>query len=395
MSHEGVPGQLVANRYRLVSELGAGGFGRVWKARDETLRVDVAVKAVSLTRARSAEERAERVARAEREARHAAQLRTHPNVVAVHDVAVEDGVPWMVMELVSGHSLDEAIRTQGRLAARRVQQIAQAVLEALCAAHAVGIVHRDVKPANVLLADDGRILLTDFGIAVRDSDTKLTANGMLIGSMEYIAPERVEGGSDTPANDLFSLGVTLYHALQGISPFQRPTATGALRAVLAHDPAPVVQPGALAPLVMALLRKDPGGRPTAEEALALLRDGGAARDTLVEATPTQRDVQLDLTLERLVEAVPGVLCIGLGITASILARFEHVVFNAADREAGYTVNGGVLTVLVLIVWGLITVGSYILARAGVSWRIAASLAIFGGGIFSLVGIVNILSWAST
>lgn len=138
----------MAHRYRLVSELGAGGFGRVWKARDENLRVDVAVKAVSLTQAGSAEEQAERVARAEREARHAAQLRTHPNVVAVHDVVVEDGVPWIVMELVSGHSLEEAIRTEGRLAARRVQHIAQAVLEALRAAHAVGIVHRDVKPGQ-------------------------------------------------------------------------------------------------------------------------------------------------------------------------------------------------------------------------------------------------------
>lgn len=276
----------------------------------------------------------------------------------------------------------------------------------------------------MLLADDGRILLTDFGIAVRDSDTRLTATGMVIGSMEYIAPERAEGGDGGPANDLFSLGVTLYHALQGISPFRRSSATASLRAVLAHDPAPVVQPGALAPLVMALLRKDPDGRPTAEEALAVLRDGGADRDTLVEVTPTQRDVaagpfpsqgeqgggagsvimtslrqlfesQADLSPGgRIIEAIRGVLCIGLGIAASILARFEHVVLNDADRVAGYTV-GNILAVLVLIVWGFIIVGSYLLARAGVSWRIVAGLAIFGGGIFSLVGIVNVLSWSSS
>lgn len=262
-------GRLVAGRYRLISELGAGGFGRVWKARDEDLRVDVAVKAVELSLAGSGSQRAERVARAMREARNAAQLRTHPNIVAVHDVVTDGGVPWIVMELVTGHTLAEEIDSRGRLSAGRVRKVARAVLEALRAAHAAGIVHRDIKPSNVMLADDGRILLADFGIAVRESDTAMTGTGMLVGSPEYLAPEHVEHGDDSPAGDLFSLGATLYQAAEGISPFRRPTPAATFGAILFYQPPPPRHAGQIAELITRLLVKDPGSRPTAEAALAI------------------------------------------------------------------------------------------------------------------------------
>ncbi|MGO4758134.1 serine/threonine-protein kinase, partial [Streptomyces sp. 2MCAF27] len=233
--------------------MGSGGFGRVWKAWDERLRVDVALKEVTLSQAGSGEERTERVNRAVREARNAAGLRTHPNIVAVHDVVREAGVPWIVMELVTGDSLEEEIRERGRIPAAEVRGIAQAVLEALRAAHAAGIVHRDVKPSNVMLADDGRALLADFGIAVHDADTALTATGGVIGSLEYIAPERIANGDDGPAGDLFSLGVTLYQAVEGVSPFRRTTPTASVAAVMAHEPDPPTHAGELAGLLMRLL----------------------------------------------------------------------------------------------------------------------------------------------
>ncbi|MGW3564167.1 serine/threonine-protein kinase [Streptomyces sp. NPDC000941] len=273
MASETRVGRLVAGRYRLIDALGSGGFGRVWKARDERLRVDVALKEVTLSHAGSGAERTERVNRAIHEARNAARLRTHPNIVAVHDVVREDDVPWIVMELVTGGSLEEEIRERGRVPAAEVRRIAEAVLGALRAAHAAGIVHRDVKPSNVMLADDGRVLLADFGIAVHDADTALTATGGVIGSLEYIAPERIGHGDDSPAGDLFSLGVTLYHAVEGVSPFHRATPTASVAAVMAHEPDPPKHAGELARLLTRLLDKAPATRATVSEALAMLDTG--------------------------------------------------------------------------------------------------------------------------
>ncbi|MFJ5885219.1 serine/threonine-protein kinase [Kitasatospora cineracea] len=276
MSQGGYAGALVGERYRLVEQLGAGGFGRVWKAVDERLRVDVAVKEVLLPQGGPSEAAAANAARAEREARHAARLRNHPNVVAVHDVVIDQGVPWIVMELVTGRTLDDEIRAVGPLPAPRLAAIGDAVLGALAAAHAAGIVHRDVKPANVLLAADGRVLLTDFGIAVHAADTALTAAGTVVGSFEYIAPERAEGREAAPAGDLFSCGVTLYHAATGHSPFRRDSVSDSVLAVFAHHPAPLPGPGPLSGVIGQLMAKDPAARPTAEAALRTLRDPAAA-----------------------------------------------------------------------------------------------------------------------
>ncbi|MFF2074823.1 protein kinase [Kitasatospora sp. NPDC058162] len=282
MTEEAIPGRLIGRRYRIVRQLGAGGFGRVWQAHDETLGIDVAVKQLWLPPATSDGERAERLARAEREARNAARLRDRPHIVSVHDVLVEDGMPWMVMQLVSGGSLSDRLAAHGPLPVERAAAVARALLTALGAAHAAGVVHRDVKPANVMLADDGEVLLADFGIAVHQADTTLTATGAFVGSIEYIAPERARGVDGQAASDLFSLGVTLYQAVEGISPFRRDSATASLTAVLFDPPAPPRNAGRLAPLILALLAKEPEQRPGTAEALAML-------DESVPAVPTVLD----------------------------------------------------------------------------------------------------------
>ncbi|MFI9597472.1 serine/threonine-protein kinase [Nonomuraea sp. NPDC052265] len=260
---------MVGGRYRLIAVLGSGGFGRVWRAHDQVLDVDVAVKELLLLPGMPEAEQDKRLERTAREARNAVRLRAHENVVAIHDV-VSDGLPWIVMELIDGRSLHEHLDAQGPLPVERAAQLAAGLLAALGAAHQAGIVHRDIKPANVMLSTDGRVLLTDFGIAVHTTDTTLTTAGMLIGSPEYMAPERLRGTDGLPASDLFSLGVTLYQAVEGASPFRRDTHPAALTAVLLEEPPPPRRAGRLAPLITRLLDKQPHTRPTVEEALAML-----------------------------------------------------------------------------------------------------------------------------
>ncbi|MER7585122.1 ribosomal protein L7/L12 [Kitasatospora sp. NPDC097691] len=269
MDSETAPQRLIGGRYQLLSLLGAGGMGRVWKARDQQLDVDVAVKEVFRPPGIPDQYWQELLLRAERESRHGARLRDHPNIVAVFDVVIENGIPWTVMRLVNGTTLEERL-TRGRLPVDEAAKIARAVLAALGAAHNAGIIHRDVKPANIMLAEDGGILLTDFGIAINNADTKLTQDGGIIGSMAYIAPERADGEQGNEASDLFSLGVTLYRATEGgDSPFQRDTLTGTLRAVAAYEPPPPTHAGHLNPLITALLRKEARARPTVAQALAM------------------------------------------------------------------------------------------------------------------------------
>ena len=256
----GAQGLLVAGRYRLLERLGAGGMGRVWKAHDEALDCEVAVKEVWLPPMLSDAERADRLARAQREARNAARMRNHPHIVSVHDMVSDQGMPWIVMDLIPSQNLMQAVEQYGPLPQQQVAKIGLGVLDALTASHAAGILHRDVKPANVLLTTDGRVLLTDFGIAVQESDLTMTASGVLIGSPEFVAPERARGESTNGASDLFSLGATLYFAAEGRSPFVRDTAVGVLTAILFEETAPVTRSPALAPLISGLLTKDPAAR---------------------------------------------------------------------------------------------------------------------------------------
>ena len=280
----------VGGRYRLLKTLGSGGFGRVWQARDELLGVDVAVKEVRVPETASDEERAQFLIRARREARNAARLRDHPCIVPVHDVVMVGDIPWIVMRLVDGHSLEQRLKAQGPLSVAETTRIARALLRALDAAHSGGVVHRDIKPANVMVTRDGETLLTDFGIAVHQTDTTLTASGAVVGSMEYLAPERLRGTNNGTAGDLFSLGVTLYRCVEGVSPFRRGTVAETVTALLRDDPPPPRRAGRLTDLIIRLLDKDPDTRPTAAEALELLdrEPVSASRPTEPLAAPASR-----------------------------------------------------------------------------------------------------------
>ncbi|MFD5454610.1 serine/threonine-protein kinase [Streptomyces olivaceus] len=262
--------RLVAGRYRLLSVLGEGGMGTVWRARDEVLHRDVAVKEVRAATELPAARRAQLYTRLEREAWAAARINAR-GVVTVHDVATFDGRPWIVMEFVRGRSLADVIGAEGALPSAEVARIGVEVLAALRAAHGAGVLHRDVKPANVLLADEGRVVLTDFGIATVEGDTALTLTGEVVGSPEYVAPERALGRTPGAASDLWSLGVLLYAAVQGRSPFRRTTALATLRAIVDDAPPAPHRAGPLAPVIEGLMHKDPGKRMTAEQAERELR----------------------------------------------------------------------------------------------------------------------------
>lgn len=244
-------------------------MGMVWLARDETLHRDVAVKEVVPPAGLTDDERAEMNARSLREARAIARL-SHPNVVRIFDVVTVDGRPWIVMEYLSGKSLAALMAQEGRLAPAKVADIGLGVLAALRAAHGAGMLHRDVKPGNVMLGEDGRVVLTDFGLATLPGDPAVTRTGLILGSPSYISPERVEGGEVGPAADLWSLGATLYAAVEGQSPYARPNAMATLAALATEEPAPPRLAGPLKPLLVGLLRKDPRLRMTAAEAEQVL-----------------------------------------------------------------------------------------------------------------------------
>ncbi|MET7489409.1 serine/threonine-protein kinase [Streptomyces sp. NPDC005538] len=262
-------GRLIAGRYRLLGKLGHGGMGTVWRAKDETVDREVAVKEPRVPDHLPERERDNAFERMRREARAAARL-DHPAVVNVHDVAVVDGRPWIVMELVTGRSLGDVLQ-EGTLDARDAARIGLQVLGALEAAHAAGVLHRDVKPDNVLLGRYDRVVLTDFGIAQIEGETNLTDTGGFVGSPEYIAPERVLGQRPGPASDLWSLGVVLYAATEGVSPFRRSNTPATLQSVLNATPAPPASaPGPLADLITGLLAKDAAHRPNAVQVRAVL-----------------------------------------------------------------------------------------------------------------------------
>ncbi|MCP3804760.1 serine/threonine protein kinase [Allokutzneria sp. A3M-2-11 16] len=263
-------GRLLGGRYRLGELIGRGGMGSVWSAVDEMLRRDVAVKEVAAPAWVSDDERRSLADRTMREARAAARI-SHPNVVTVYDVVDEDGRPWIVMELVRAPSLAQVVERDGALAPSRVAAIALQVFAALSAAHEHGILHRDVKPGNVLVHDTGRTVLTDFGIATVQGDASLTVSGMLVGAPGYIAPERARGLEVGAASDLWSLAATMYAAVEGKPPFDRTGALPTLTAVLTEDPEPMRNAGPLGPLIEAMLRKEPTERPAPAEVEGVLR----------------------------------------------------------------------------------------------------------------------------
>ncbi|MGW2788742.1 protein kinase domain-containing protein [Streptomyces sp. NPDC001251] len=278
--------QLLAGRYRIVERLGRGGMGVVWRAHDEVLGREVAVKELRTFTDASAPELGDLKLRMQREARAAARVR-HPSVVAVHDVTEHDGRPVIVMELIDGPSLDDVLTEQGLLEPGRAAAIGADVLHALAAAHQAGVLHRDVKPGNILLDASGRVVLTDFGIAAMDdpgdgSATHLTRSGELVGSLDFLAPERAQGHQPGPASDIWALGATLYAAVEGAAPFRRTSTWSTLNAIVVEPLPPARRAGPLGPVLLRLMDKDPARRPDAATAARLLSEvagTGAATGT--------------------------------------------------------------------------------------------------------------------
>ncbi|MBA9002272.1 WD40 repeat domain-containing serine/threonine protein kinase [Thermomonospora cellulosilytica] len=264
------PGALIAGQYRLVEEIGRGGFGVVWRARDERLERQVAAKELFLPTYLGHGRRDERRERSLREARSAARI-VHPSAVTVYDVAEDGDCPWIIMELVPGRALNALVREHGPVSPRQAARIGLQVLGALRAAHAAGVVHRDVKPGNVLIGER-RVVLTDFGIATIEGDPAITHSGLVMGAPAYTAPERARGEPAVPASDLWSLGATLFYAVEGHRPYAGPNPNAVFHAILNGDPAPPSHAGPLAPVITGLMRKDIDERLTAPEAAVMLQE---------------------------------------------------------------------------------------------------------------------------
>ncbi|MEV4376763.1 serine/threonine-protein kinase [Streptosporangium sp. NPDC049644] len=307
------PGYLLAARYRLSEPVGRGGMGTVWRAHDELLNREVAVKEVRLPLILDEDLRAELCARTEREGRATAMV-AHPSVITVFDVVTEDERPWIVMELLRARSLEQLLQDHGPLPPRQVAEIGRQVLGALRAVHAKGILHRDVKPSNVLVTDD-RAVLTDFGLAALEGDVSITQAGIVLGSAGYIAPERVLGAKASPAGDLWSLGATLYTAVEGRGLHGRRTAAAALAALTSGEPIPMERAGPLTPVLRGLLTIDPNARlDTGRASLMLARvaAGGLVEDSFTmpparpDSRPARPDVRPDIRPARRPDGRPPV-----------------------------------------------------------------------------------------
>ncbi|UQI49085.1 protein kinase [Streptomyces sp. HU2014] len=296
---EELTGKVLGGRYRVTATIGRGGMGVVARAVDELLNREVAVKVLRAFTDASTHELSDLRARMRREAQAAARIR-HSGVVTVHDVTEEQGLPVIVMELVDGPSLDDVLAERGPLEPREAAAIGARLMDALDAAHRAGVLHRDVKPGNVLLEHGGRVVLTDFGIASMEAAgdeamAKLTQSGQLVGSLDYLPPERAQGREPGPASDIWSLGMTLYAAVEGTSPFRRTSVWSTLSAIVTEPLPEPRRAGPLAPVLRALMAKEPESRPTADRAREMLEAvaaGGATDPAPVPApvvtpVPTQ------------------------------------------------------------------------------------------------------------
>ncbi len=286
-------GRLIAGRYRLQSPIGRGAMGIVWRGRDELLARDVAVKEVQITGQASPADAETIYQRTLREARAAASL-NHPGAVTVFDVVEENGSPWIVMELLNGRPLDRLITEDGPLPPLQAAHLGGSLVGALATAHSAGVLHRDVKPGNVLVTDDGRAVLTDFGIATFSGDPRQTQVGMVVGTPGFTAPERLRGDVATPASDLWSLGATLFAAVEGRGPFDRTGGPTAITAGIAKEDAPrAPSAGPLGPVIEALLSRDPSTRPDAVTASRLLAEAAASAEAAATAVPAEPHAVMD------------------------------------------------------------------------------------------------------
>jgi hypothetical protein len=313
-------GQLVAGRYRIVHPLADGGMSRVWLAHDEAEDIPVAIKKCTLPEGLTPDEEDVFRVWTAREARSFA-LVDHPNVVRTLDVLPDDDAPWIVMEFVPSRSLQQVLDESGPLPPARVAGIGLAVLEGLLAVRRSGLLHLDVKPSNVLIANDGRVMLSDFGPAVTSEGVRALAGaGIILGSPKYLAPERLLDGIALPESDLWSLGATLYHAVEGRPPFVRATTVETLRAVSEETPGPPLQAGPLTEVIVALLRRNPAQRPEppmVEHALRAVTGQPADRPALPPAKaprgpvgrPGRRRIAVAAALVGVLVALIGVVAL--------------------------------------------------------------------------------------
>ncbi|MDL4772259.1 MULTISPECIES: serine/threonine-protein kinase [Thermomonosporaceae] len=302
---------VLATRYRLVSEIGQGANGTVWRGHDDLLDRPVAIKELRLPEDLTEADRVVFYRRTLREARAPAQLRTH-SIVEVYDVVIEQGRPWIVMELIEAPSIEQLIEESGRLPPDRVAHIGRKLLDALAVAHRAGIVHRDLKPSNVLL-DGDRVVLTDFGLAFSSGSVSLTKTGHFMGSPAYVAPEVAAGDTATPRSDLWSLGATLYAALEGRPPFERDNVMATLSALANESPPAPQNAGALGPVITGLLEKNPTRRLSHARAV----------DRLERAMSGPRSGRRPATPQLRMAAVIALICAtvascGIGATALIV-----------------------------------------------------------------------------
>jgi len=323
--------RVVAGRYRLGERLGRGGMAVVWAGYDELLARPVAIKEVRLPEAIEDTERSVLHERAMREARAAARL-DHPCAVRVYDVCDEGDIAFIVMELIDGQTLADVVRCDGPMLPARVAEIGVCLVEALQAAHEAGIIHRDVKPGNVIVRADGRVTLTDFGIASTAGDPSITSTGLLLGSPAYISPERARGDAPGPASDLWSLGATLYTAVEGRPPFDHPDPLATLTAVVTDQPRPCQRAGpVLCDVLTRLLDKDPARRPDAATLREALRtvaaDPDAQRAPSVAVAPRAVRIGADTVALSTVPDPP------LRTRALALVLLCTVVFLAAATAA--------------------------------------------------------------
>ncbi|MEU7063698.1 serine/threonine-protein kinase [Streptomyces sp. NPDC046161] len=312
-------GRLLAGRYRLGAVLGKGGMGTVWRAEDEVLGRTVAVKELRFGNGVDEDEKRRLITRTLREAKAIARIRSG-GAVTVYDVVDEDARPWIVMELIEGPSLAEFIREHGTLTPRRAAEVGLAVLDVLRAAHRQGILHRDVKPSNVLMAANGRVVLTDFGIAQVEGDPSITSTGMLVGAPSYISPERARGYKPGPPADMWSLGGLLYACVEGVPPYDKGSALATLTAVMTEQVDPPKNAGPLTEVIYGLLAKDPAQR---------LDDAGArAMLTAVINAPDPAPVA-----EALPPAVERTRAISLADTKAAAEKADKAAAEKAERAA--------------------------------------------------------------
>jgi eukaryotic-like serine/threonine-protein kinase len=334
------PARSIAGRYSLIEVLGKGGVGQVWRARDELLRRDVAVKEVVFPGAISELDRASMQARVLREARAAAGL-PHSSVVTVYDVIRDEARGYIVMELISACSISELVQRDGPMPVDKVAMIARQMVEVLEVAHDHGIIHRDVKPGNVMVLDNGAVKLADFGIAWIKDDPKITASGLILGSPSFMAPEQAQGAEITPATDMWGLGATMYYAVEGELPFDKGQTIATLTSVMVDPPRTPRRAGALAPVIQALLAKNPEARPSASQVKSLLTPLAPATPKVAYAPDATAPPQPEAKAEARENLLFEDQKVAPGVGAAMAAGSDQIGEGEAALAGGepYTVHG--------------------------------------------------------